>query len=209
MSGTASWTERQGSEGKILGEGAIRESLRRYLHEIWTDHPDTVLVDELGLCRGQVRVDVAAVNGVLHGYEIKSDRDRLTRLPTQVQIYGEVVDRATIVVGTRYLDAAREELPAWWGILLAEFENDAVRFDPVRGEAPNPTQNPRALVELLWREEALAMLEEHGWDRGVRSKPRPAIWDRVCECFDVEEIAAVVRQRLRFRATTPDPPQFG
>ena len=197
------------NETRPLGEGTIRESLRRYLREIWTDHPDTVLMEELGLCRGRVRVDVAAVNGMLHGYEIKSDRDRLTRLPVQVRIYSQVMDRATIVVGSRYLDAAREGLPSWWGILLAEFEDDGVHFELVRTAAKNPDRDPRALVELLWRDEALGLLEDHGWDHGVRSKPRPTIWDRVCECFDVEEIAEAVRRQLRIRAMTPGPPRSG
>ena len=32
----------------------------------------TVIIDELGLCRGQVRIDIAVVNGLLHG--MKSSR---------------------------------------------------------------------------------------------------------------------------------------
>jgi hypothetical protein len=37
--------------------------------------------------------------------------------------------------------------------------------------------------------------------RGARGKPRELVWDRVCEHFDVTEIAAAVRERLKARAT--------
>ena len=46
-------------------------------------NPDTLFIEELGLCQGQARIDSAAVTSVLHGYELKSNRDRLTRLASQ------------------------------------------------------------------------------------------------------------------------------
>ena len=35
------------------------------------------IVEELSVCDGEARVDVALINGKLCGYEIKSDRDTL------------------------------------------------------------------------------------------------------------------------------------
>ena len=43
--------------------------------------PNTVFLEELGLCQGDARVDYAVINGAMNGYEIKSDRDKLVRLP--------------------------------------------------------------------------------------------------------------------------------
>ena len=40
---------------------------------------DTIIVEELGLCRGSVRADIAVINGLMKGFEIKSDRDTLQR----------------------------------------------------------------------------------------------------------------------------------
>ncbi|MDA8118743.1 MAG: sce7726 family protein, partial [Gammaproteobacteria bacterium] len=74
---------------------------------------DTVVLDELGICRGEVRVDVAVVNGEIHGYEIKSDRDSLRRLASQVELYSKVLDQATLVAGERHFDAAAALLPEW------------------------------------------------------------------------------------------------
>src|SRR5262245_26146770 len=60
-----------------LGDAEIRHALRAYLRARYADKPGTAILDELAICRGQVRVDLAVVNGSVHGYEIKSDRDTL------------------------------------------------------------------------------------------------------------------------------------
>ncbi|HET7057847.1 MAG TPA: sce7726 family protein, partial [Nitrospiraceae bacterium] len=72
----------------ILGDSDIRRVLRSKLLLKHADELDTVIIEELGLCRGQVRVDLSVVNGLLHGYEIKSDRDSLRRLRSQAELYG-------------------------------------------------------------------------------------------------------------------------
>lgn len=41
---------------------------------------DTIIVDELPICWGDARIDLAVINGRINGYEIKSDRDTLDRL---------------------------------------------------------------------------------------------------------------------------------
>ena len=46
---------------------------------------DTLIIHELGVCSGDARIDLAVVNGKLHGYEIKSDADTLKRLPAQAE----------------------------------------------------------------------------------------------------------------------------
>ena len=61
------------------------------------------------------------------------------------------------------------------------------------------------MVELLWFNDAIALLEERNVARGVRGKPRRIVWDRVCEHFNVDEIAAAVRAQLKARATTQAP----
>ena len=179
-------------------------ALLQYLGARWTGKPDAAIVQELGLCRGQVRVDVALVNGVLHGFEIKSDRDCLRRLSSQVGIYGQVLDRATLVVGERHLQEATATVPDWWGILRATPTRVGTRLVTVRRGRANPKRDVRVLVELLWQGEALDLLERRGLARGVRTKPRRYIWQRLSECVEEKVIAEAVRSRLRARSA----PQF-
>jgi hypothetical protein len=166
---------------------------------------NTVVVEELGLCRGRVRVDVAVVNSILHGYEIKSDRDSLYRLRTQVNVYGKVLDQATLVVGNRFLDEGLEIVPSWWGVLHVYSKSNALQLKTIRRPRKNPQRDPRALVELLWFEHAIGLLEQRNVARGARGKTRRVVWDRICDHFGIDEIAAAVRGRLKARVPSQAP----
>ncbi len=171
------------------------------LKEKHAGESDTVFIEELGICQGRGRIDLAVVNSTLHGYEIKSDRDSLRRLPSQAEIYSKVVDKATLVVGRRHLVESLTLVPNWWSVIQVELDAEVVCFKTIRRGCSNPNVEARSLVELLWRDDAIGLLDERGEAYGVRSKPRRAAWDRICERFEVEEIAAEVRARLMDRAT--------
>lgn len=174
----------------------VRALLKQWLQGRHAGERDTVVVEELGLNRRLVRADVAVVNGILHGYEIKAARDRLNRLAQQVRVYGDVFDRSTLVVDSRHLSKARALIPDWWEIITIV---DGVLRVERRGRR-NPLRQPRTLVELIWRDDALALLEKKGEARGFGRLPRHEIWDRVCELYSLDEIAAVVRSHLKARA---------
>lgn len=188
-----------------FSDADIRPALRSLLLSQHGDEPDTILVEELGFCRGRARIDLAVVNGQLHGYEIKSDRDSLRRLSSQIDLYGKVLDLATLVVGERHLREAAEMLPAWWSILRVDTSSTGPRFRTLRRGRENPDQDPRSLVELIWLDEAVALLEQRDAARGVRGKPRRVVWDRLCEHFALEEIAETVRCRLKARVAPEAP----
>jgi len=178
-------------------DAEIRPALREHLLRRHASEADTILIEELGLRRGQVRVDLAVVNGSLHGFEIKSDRDSLRRLAVQVDLYSQVLDRATLVVGERFAPHATSLVPVWWGVLRVSRKPGGLGFTTLRRSGVNPQRNARVLAELLWAGQALALLEERNAATGMRGKPRRVLWDRVCEYLSVEEIAAAVRDRLR------------
>lgn len=188
-----------------IRDAEVRPALRKYLRQEESASSSTLVIEELGLCQGQARIDLLTVSRVLHGYEIKSNRDRLTRLASQAATYGRVLDRVTLVACPQHVDAALQLVPVWWGVLVIRGSVEAVSLDSIRPAARNPAQDPRALVELLWRDEALELLAHHNATAGVRSKPRPAVWDRVCDVLDVTEIRSAVRQRLKARAATSTP----
>ena len=190
------------TQESVSRDVGVRPALREYLEQHELARSDATLIEELGLCQGRARIDLATVSGVLHGYEIKSDRDRLSRLSSQAAIYSRVLDRVTLVVGSKHIKAALRLVPRWWGVLLTRAGSNGVCLEPRRPAAENPDQDPRALVELLWRDEALDLLACHNAAAGVLSKPRPAVWDRVCEVLDLPQIRAAVRYRLRARAAT-------
>lgn len=177
----------------------VRTALRALLLEEHADQMDrTLFVDELSLC-GEARVDVAVVNGALTGYELKSSRDRLDRLPNQVEIYGRILDYAYLVVADVHLARARAMLPSWWGLMVAKEVAGSVVLLHRRKARKNPRIQATALVQLLWRDEALAILAHHGCDYGVRTKPRDIIWDRLSTILELDQLRHEVRAKLRER----------
>ena len=174
----------------------VRALLREYLAELHQG-TDTRLLEELGLCQGDVRVDVATVNGELTGYEIKSPSDRLTRFPNQCRIYSKVVDRAWLVAPAKTLAAAR--VPEWWGqIAIFELEN-RLALRVVKEAALNPSPHSLSIAKLLWRDEALECLRNAGRARGVMTKSRTVIWKRLIECVALDDLRAAVRAALKRR----------
>jgi hypothetical protein len=174
----------------------VRALLKRHLAEIHA-HTPTLILDELGLCEGNVRVDVVAVNGELEGFEIKSPADSLARWPKQRRVYSKVVDRAWLVATDKALEAAKP--PAWWGLIRIVETADRLGIRVVRESKRNPSPDPMAIAQLLWHAEALEALERRGLARGVRSKRRAFAWQRLVEALTVDEIRFEVRAALQAR----------
>lgn len=177
--------------------------IRRALHDELTlaygSDPDTLIVDELGLCQGDARVDVAVVNGVLTGYEIKSPADTLARLPRQAVVYGRTLDRVIVIAGENHLPEIAKLIPEWWGLRAAVERDGRVMFEDRRDPGENPDVDPLALVQLIWRDEALEALNERGLGRGLQSKPRRVLWQRLVAELSLQELKDLIRQTIRVR----------
>jgi hypothetical protein len=173
----------------------VRSLLKRHLAEAHV--AGTVILDELGLCQGDVRVDVATVNGELTGFEIKSPADSLARWPKQCRVYSKVVDRAWLVAPERTLEAARA--PGWWGLIRLVETPHQLGLRVIREAMPNPRPDPYSIACLLWRDEAIEALAQFRLDRGVRTKGRSLIWQRLADELPLDDLRRAVRTALRMR----------
>lgn len=179
----------------------IREELHARLRAEYAAESETLILDELGVCEGAVRVDVAVVNGSLIGYEIKSEVDSLDRLANQEAGYSRVFDKVIIVTASRHVEATLNQVPDWWGVLQARANGSRIELQTVREAQVNPDVDPFAMAQLLWRDEALEILELHGVAAGVRSKPRACLWRRLTETLPPEDLAQCIRYYLKKRQT--------
>jgi hypothetical protein len=179
----------------------IRTALKEKLWEAHRQEPQVRIIEELGITHGAARVDIAVVNGIIHGYELKSDLDTLHRLPEQMRIYNSVLDQVTLVVGKNHLYEAINTVPEWWGITIAKAINSsgAISFCNIRRAEDNPEKNSVDIASLLWRDEALCILEEMDQSRGVRSKPRKFLYERLADVLDQPALRAKVRECLSVR----------
>ncbi|WP_074358135.1 sce7726 family protein [Mycobacteroides abscessus] len=169
---------------------ALVEQLRR-------EFDGDKIVNEMGLCLGATRVDVAVINGSLHGYEIKSDRDTLARLPAQIELYSKVLDFCTIVCGARYLDKVRKIVPPWWGIVETCDLDGTVILKQRRKPRRNRKCDSLAVAQLLWRDEAASLLKTRGeWVKARET--RWHLWDRLAE-WPITDLQLGVRSQLKVR----------
>jgi hypothetical protein len=176
----------------------IRAELHRRLRRLHEEAEDVRIVDEMGVLTGECRIDVAVINGRLEGF--KSERDSLDRLPHQAEAYGRIFDRLTLVCAERHLEKALATVPGWWGVEVAKAQGEAVKIIRVRTPRANRALDSRAIAQLLWREETLGALEELGAAKGLRSKPRAALWTALAEEMPARDLRTLVRNRLRARS---------
>jgi hypothetical protein len=183
-----------------MNDHQLRRALKSKVLARYAKDPNTRIVDELGLRHGLARVDIAVVNGIIHGYELKSDKDNLKRLPHQIHVYSSVLDKVTLVVGIRHALEATELLPDWWGIKIARVgSRGAFEFEAYRTARLNPSLDPLSICKLLWRDEALTLLDELGEAAGVRHKPRAIVYSRLSQVADLGNLQERVRRQLKAR----------
>jgi len=91
----------------------IRAALHRKKFRALSTRSDTLIIDELGLAHAKVRIDIAVINGSIHGFEIKSAADTLARLPKQLATYEECLEMLTIVCADKHVPEVRKLAPSW------------------------------------------------------------------------------------------------
>jgi hypothetical protein len=184
---------------QVANDAQIRELLIPFVLD---EHggSDTLVIQEFALYGGANRADLAALNGISHGYEIKSDKDTLARLPQQVSAYSAVFERATLVSTIRHLRSAMEIIPDWWGVVeVRQPSREGLRLERVRDCQANPAPESSAVASLLWRAEALQILTTHGLDAGVKSKSMDHLVARLAQQIAPEKLSRLVREALRAR----------
>lgn len=184
-----------------MNDYQIRNALKPILINKYANNTNTLIIEELGISHGEIRIDLAVINGFLHGYELKSDKDTLYRLPEQAKAYNLVFDKMTLVVGKRHAYEAIKIIPDWWGIKIVDKDcKGQLKFYPIRHSGNNPNLDPIAILELLWKEEALNFLEELDNIKGFRSKKRNEIYKRIAEVSTLKMIKSKVSSLIRSRS---------
>ena len=182
-----------------MNDADIRESLLKTLRRRHDRSSGTVIVEEFGVCQGDARADLAVINGSIHGYEIKSERDTLNRLAAQETNYSRVFDYVTLVTSSSHLGKIKSAIPSWWGIREAKYVKGELRLTSIRKERRNNDIDPAALVQLLWRDEAIELLRERKLHQGIVAKPRKEIWRRVVDSLTLDELRSAVREKIKMR----------
>lgn len=159
------------------------------------DWASTILVEELGLDHGRTRIDIAVLNSSLHGFEIKSSRDTLRRLPSQLSVYSAVLEKLTLVVAPDHLEALDRMLPSWCGVLVAEKRGpDRLGFRQLKESSQNPNPDPFRIAHLLWKSEALSLLRKYDAVGVSARSNRVQLYERIARHVSTSDLIAYIRQ---------------
>jgi hypothetical protein len=157
------------------------------------------IVNEMKVCSGDARVDIAVINGKLHGFEIKSETGTLDGLQGQISACNRIFDTMTVVCGKKHLEEIVGIIPDWWGVYSAGLFFASVQLAKIRPAETNPHVSGLALAQLLWKSELVALLADAGVKRDVLRKPRGELWKMVSETFSTAALQSKVREILKVR----------
>lgn len=179
--------------------------IREILHRDFYQRKDfiktsTVVVDEMDICAGRSRIDIAVINGKMHGYEIKSKQDNLERLPRQVEDYNKIFDTMTLVVFENHLDKVYELIPSWWTVKSVKEKKSKIVITTIRKGKINKNIDVDSLILLLWRDEMInALMTYTDIRKGYKSKTRQQLGALLTANISHDQIPLIVREKLKVR----------
>lgn len=176
----------------------IRKALHSYLKDINRTIKDTIIVDELDLCSGLSRIDVAVVNGIIHGYEIKSEEDTLNRLDKQIKNYNKSLEKISIATNPSHLNNIKKRIPKWWGIIVVEKNDEQIQIKEIKEARNNPHIQAKSILELLWKEE-LYKVANHYQIHFKKNFTRRVMRNEISQKLKIEQITYEVRDALKSR----------
>ncbi|MFD2968546.1 sce7726 family protein [Sphingobacterium bambusae] len=159
---------------------------------------DSRVIDELDLAATKARIDIAVVNGSLHGFEIKGASDTLKRLPSQIEAYTKIFDYLSIVTESRYLDKIKASIPKWIGLYVCVCKGENYQIKKIRSPKFNKYKEGFYIAKLLYRNEIIDCLAEY--QIPYRKKDRN--WT-LCEILanqvPLDQLSVSVRKKLKIR----------
>ncbi|ASA23368.1 sce7726 family protein [Paenibacillus donghaensis] len=158
---------------------------------------NTRIINELGIDFGASRVDVAVVNGIIHGYEIKSDKDNLNRLPRQISFYNRLFQRMTIVSSRKYYEPICEMVPEWWGIKI--ISADSTRLIEKRKGRLQNNQDKELLLRLLWKKDLEGLVDFLSLPKKIKNLKKNQLLEIFSQEADLNLLREYTYQALKNR----------
>lgn len=180
-----------------MKDPAIRSVLRRTELLKYTP-PYSKIVEEMRLPVAGARIDIAVINGALHGYEIKGASDTLQRLPNQIKAYSLVFDYLTIVTEEKYCKKILGMIPDWVGVAICSDKENDVEISSIRQSALNENKDGFYVAKILWKEELMQILESHKI-KFYKSDRCWTLCETMAKNLDINTLSCSVREILKAR----------
>lgn len=149
---------------------------------------------------GDCKADIVILNGTATAYEIKSERDSLSRLRKQIAAYMKVFAAVNVIVGENHLKAVLDSVSEDIGVLKL---SDRYQISTVREAQNVPSRtDPRAIFDSISLREAELVLMDLGV--AVPDVPNTRRYRELSNCFAELDPTSVHASMVRTLRRTRD-----
>lgn len=181
-----------------MKDPCIRQLLRETELSEFIHDGHSRVVEELTIPTTNSRIDIAVINGAMHGYEIKSASDNLDKIEHQIAGYSKVFDFISIVTEGKHYGRVLDFVPQWVGLFVCSNENGIQAIKIERKAEPNIHKTGFNLAMLLWNNELIDVLSTYK----IQHRKNYRSW-LLCEALsselDTDAISDIVRTKLKER----------
>jgi hypothetical protein len=200
LDGTNAYEPPESTEGIAdVSEQDIRAFIKSQIPRLLRNGTRPFLVEEMEVCSGRARIDLAVITDGLIGIEIKGPKDDVSRLPGQAKAYSECFDHVVLVTHEALAAKAITLIPEWWGIVVGTRRGCRLRYRFLRRPQSNPNLNLEKLLTLLWRDEIDALQSELVGSTPSRRATKKTIRAELLSRIDPPVLRQASLQKLRHR----------
>lgn len=154
---------------------------------------DSVLISEMTVANWTRRADIVLANGKLWAFEIKSEVDRLVRLPGQLAAFSAHFEKLVVVVAARFEERAKAMMPDGVGLWVEEEPGQLKQ----RVAPKVLTLKMDASLSLMTAAELRRFAACNGVKQ-IKDAPRAAL-EEIARGFPVSDIANAARNAVKCR----------
>lgn len=145
---------------KVSAEAKLKAAVVDRLISSGIVDDNAVLVSELTIDNWAHRTDIVLANGRLWGFELKSERDSLSRLPSQLEAFSKHFEKLVIVVAEKFEKQAEKLVLKFSGVGLWVACDKGNLTEKIRPRAK--TMRPEAYISLMTVPELRKLLSSNG-----------------------------------------------
>ncbi|RXG93019.1 sce7726 family protein [Bradyrhizobium zhanjiangense] len=154
---------------------------------------NSVLISEMTVANWTRRADIVLANGKLWGFEIKSEVDRLSRLPGQLATFATHFEKLVVVVAARFEEQAKKLIPDGVGLWVEE-EPGQLK-ERIRPKVMPLKTDPA--LSLMTATDLRSFLACNGVKQ-IKDAPRAAL-ENIARGFPVADLANAARDAVKRR----------
>jgi hypothetical protein len=144
----------QGNRDEYIYKAALTHKILLGVHSLQT----ASMLNEFRV--GDCKADVAILNGTATVYEIKSERDSLSRLQRQIASYSSVFAKVYVIAAENHVESVTKVVPDFVGIMQL---SRRYRISTLRDAADQPERtSPGAIFDSIRTAEARSILTSLG-----------------------------------------------